>query len=232
MKKKYFIGAAIVLLTGAMLVACKPSEEKLNEAETARNLLIEAKKVAEETYLDITDSSGKEELDELAKREAEIEGLNFTKMSDKKIDGVLPDINQLTQEYQELGGKFSTTLSNEKNIKDEAAKHMDLGSYIINKTGLSIKEVILHDMTTDTYSDNMLGEGVVLEPGYTLMGAVLDVNVTSSQWEVIIKDDNNTTHNLECGDLKSADKEGIALVITLDPATGAGKAEIGSYSGL
>ena len=87
-------------------------------------------------------------------------------------------------------------------------------------------------MTADTYSDNLLGEGVVLEQGYTLMGAVLDVNVTSSEWEVIIKDENNTSHTLQCGDLKSANKEGIALVISLDSATGAGKAEIGDYNGL
>ncbi|MBR4669686.1 MAG: hypothetical protein IKO84_03720 [Butyrivibrio sp.] len=232
MKKRIIVGALTVLLTGTMLVACKPSEEKLNEAETTRQVLIEAKRSAEETYLDITDSSKKSELDELAKREAEIESLDFTKMSDKKIDAVLPDITGLTEEYQSLKNTLDSTLSSEKNAKDEAAKHMDLGSYIINKTGLNIIEVKIHDVTADTYSDNLLGEGVVLEQGYTLMGAVLDVNVTSSEWEVIIKDENNTSHTLQCGDLKSANKEGIALVISLDSATGAGKAEIGDYNGL
>ncbi|SFU62696.1 hypothetical protein [Butyrivibrio sp. INlla21] len=232
MKKRIMIGALTVLLTGTMLVACKPSEEKLNEAETTRQVLIEAKKAAEETFLDITDSSKKSELEALAEREAEIESIDFTKMSDKKIDAVLPDITGLTQEYQSLQSTLNATLSSEKNAKDEAAKHMDLGSYIINKTGLNIIEVKIHDITADTYSDNLLGEGVVLEQGYTLMGAVLDVNVTSSEWEVVIKDENNTSHTLECGDLKSADKEGIALVISLDSATGAGKAEIGSYNDL
>ncbi|RKM54960.1 hypothetical protein D6853_12055 [Butyrivibrio sp. X503] len=230
MRKRIVTGALLILLTGTMLVACKPSEEKLNEAETTRQVLIEAKKAAEETYLDITDSSKKGELEELAKREAEFESIDFTKMSDRKIDGILPDIIALTQEYQSLQNTLDATLSSEKNEKDEAAKHMDLGSYIINKTGLSIIEVKIHDVTTDTYSDNLLGEGVVLEPGFTLMGAVIDVNVTSSEWEVIIKDQNNTSHNLKCGDLKSVDKEGIALVITLDSATGEGLAEIGSYN--
>ena len=232
MKKRIIVGALTVLLTGTMLVACKPSEEKLNEAETTRQVHIGAKRSAEETYLDITDSSKKSDLDELAKREAEIESLDFTKMSDKKIDAVLPDITGLTEEYQSLKNTLDSTLSSEKNAKDEAAKHMDLGSYIINKTGLNIIEVKIHDVTADTYSDNLLGEGVVLEQGYTLMGAVLDVNVTSSEWEVIIKDENNTSHTLQCGDLKSANKEGIALVISLDSATGAGKAEIGDYNGL
>ena len=232
MKKRIIVGALTVLLTGTMLVACKPSEEKLNEAETTRQVLIEAKRSAEETYLDITDSSKKSELDELAKREAEIESLDFTKMSDKKIDAVLPDITGLTEEYQSLKNTLDSTLSSEKNAKDEAAKHMDLGSYIINKTGLNIIEVKIHDVTADTYSDNLLGEGVVLEQGYTLMGAVLDVNVTSSETLFRSKDENNTSHTLQCGDLKSANKEGIALVISLDSATGAGKAEIGDYNGL
>ena len=64
------------------------------------------------------------------------------------------------------------------------------------------------------------------------MGILFDVNKDSSEWEIVIKDHNNTTHNFECGDLKSAGEEGVALVLSYDSAAGKGTAELGNYSGL
>ena len=72
MKKKITV-FTLVLSMMLALCACKPSDEKLNEAETARGVLLEAKESAEATYLDITDSSKKSELEELSKEVAEIE---------------------------------------------------------------------------------------------------------------------------------------------------------------
>ena len=232
MKKRIMAGVMAIFLSAMLLAGCKPSEEKLNEAETARSLLVEAKKSAEETYLDITDSSFKGKLDELGKKEAEYESVDFSKMSNKKIDGMLPDIAALTEEYQNLGHSLDEIYTSEKKEKDDASKHMGVGSYIINKTDYSIIEVKLHDVTQDTYSDNLIGDGVVLEPGYTLMGILFDVNKDSSEWEIVIKDHNNTTHVFECGDLKSAGEEGVALVLRYDSAAGKGTAELGNYSDL
>ena len=94
MKNSKIFFMAGTLMTALLLVACKPSEEKLNEAETTRGALIEAKNNAENTYLDITDSSLRGVLDELAEKEADIEKANFNKMSDSMIDIYLLKVNE------------------------------------------------------------------------------------------------------------------------------------------
>ena len=208
------------------LVACGPSDEKLSEAETARNLLVEAKTNAEETYLDITDESLRSTLDELSEKEAGIEALEFKKMNDKKIDEVLPEIKELTDSYQSLIGNLSDTLKAETEVKEEKEKHTELTVYFVNKTGLNLTEVVLHDLTTDTYSDNYLGDGVILGSGYTLMGVSLDIYKDSSEWEFIVTDEADTDHKLPCDDLRSSSGDNQSITFTYDSASGTGAASL------
>ncbi len=215
------------ILAGAMafmLTACGPSDEKLSEAETARNLLVEAKNSAEETYLDISDESLRNALDYLAIKEAEIEAMNFSKMNDKKIDEVLPGIAELTGEYQGLFGNLSETLQSETEVKVEKEKHTELSVYFVNKTGLNLSKIMLHDLTQDSYSDNFIGEGVLLNDGYTLMGVSLDIYADSSQWEFVVADEAGTDHILTCDNLKDYSKANTQVELTYDPATGEGSA--------
>ena len=100
--KKKTVTTIIMTALMAVLVACGPSDEKLSEAENARNILVQAKEAAYESYLDITDSSKKARLEELEKQVEEIEKVDFTKLNDKKIDELLPTITALTEEYQSL----------------------------------------------------------------------------------------------------------------------------------
>ena len=229
MKKKITV-FTLVLSMMLALCACKPSDEKLSEAETARGVLLEAKESAEATYLDITDSSKKSELEELSKEVAEIEALDFTKMSDKKIDGVLPKITELTQEYQSLNSEFDETLAAETKKKAEKDKYSNVGAYLVNKTGMNLTEVVLHDLSEDTYTDNLLGDGVVLEAGYTLMGVVLDINKSSADWEFIVKNDNNTSYTLACDSLAGADEAGISITLKYSDSDKTGSASLGSYT--
>ena len=76
----------IAAFMAVLLVACGPSDEKLAEAEGARNTLILARQAAEDTYLDVSDTSQRAMLDSLSEKVAEIEQMDFTKMNDKKID--------------------------------------------------------------------------------------------------------------------------------------------------
>ena len=222
-KKKILIPIVTCALMLA-LSACGPSDEKLSEAETKRNLLIEAKTGAEETYLDISDESLKSALDELSEKEIKIETLDFTKMNDKKIDEVLPEILDLTSQYQDLLGSLSETLKTETEVKEEKEKHTELKVYFINKTGLNIKEIVLHDLTADTYSDNYLGDGVILGSGYTLMGVALDIYQDSTQWEFVITDEADTDHVLSCDDLKTGMADNQPITLTYDSEAGTGAA--------
>ncbi len=212
------------------LVACGPSDEKLVEAEEARSLLLGARNTAQETFLDITDSSKKAELDELAAQVAEIEAMDFTKLNDKKIDELLPSIKELTDKYQSLDSSLSEVLQKETEDKAEKAKHLKTNAYIINKTGFDITEITLHDKSTDTYSDNYLGDGVVLKAGYSLMGIELDVYTDSSDWEFVVKDGNNTPHIFECESLAGLDLEGVSVEFVYDSKTEVGKVTIGGYT--
>ena len=106
-----------------LLVGCRPSDEKLAEAEEARNLLLQVKQTAEDTYLDISDTSLRSSLDELAGKEAEIEQIDFTTLSDKKIDEILPTITELTNSYQNLGKDHGT----EKGSSESGADYPYVG---------------------------------------------------------------------------------------------------------
>lgn len=217
------------IITGALMLAlsaCGPSDEKLSEAETARNLLVEAKTNAEETYLDISDESLRSTLDELSEKEAGIEALEFKKMNDKKIDEVLPEIKELTDSYQELCGNLSDTLKSETEVKEEKEKHTEISVYFINKTGLNLTEVVLHDLTTDTYSENYLGDGVTFGSGYTLMGVALDIYKDSSEWEFVVTDEADTDHILPCDDLRTASDKDQPITFTYDSETGTGAASL------
>ena len=224
-RKKILLPIITVALMLA-LSACGPSDEKLSEAETARNLLVEAKTNAEETYLDISDESLRSALDELSEKEAGIEALEFKKMNDKKIDEVLPEIKELTDSYQELCGNLSDTLKSETEVKEEKEKHTEISVYFINKTGLNLTEIVLHDLTTDTYSENYLGDGVTLGSGYTLMGVALDIYKDSSEWEFVVTDEADTDHILPCDDLRTASDKDQPITFTYDSETGTGAASL------
>lgn len=222
-RKKIFLP----IITGTlmlMLTACGPSDEKLSEAESARSLLVEAKTNAEETYLDISDESLKSALDELSEKEAKIEALEFKKMNDKKIDEVLPTIKELTTQYQDLYGSLSDTLKSETEVKEEKEKHTAISVYFVNKTGLDLTEIVLHDLTTDAYSENYLGDGVILGNGYTLMGVSLDTYKDSSEWEFVVTDEADTDHILTCDDLRTVSGDEQPVFFTYDAASGTGKA--------
>ena len=123
MKNSKIFFMAGTLMTALLLVACKPSEEKLNEAEATRGALIEAKNNAENTYLDITDSSLRGLLDQLAEKEADIKKANFNKMSDSMIDIYLLKVNELSEEYATVQQALDAILSEENAKREEMAKN-------------------------------------------------------------------------------------------------------------
>ncbi len=232
MKKKLNL-LLITMMAGMLLLSgCRPSDEKLSEVETARNIMLEAKENARETYLDITDSSMQNTLDELDKKASEIEEMEFTKYSNKKIDEILPQITELTENYQSLQSGFETTLKTETEEKAEAEKATGVEAYLINKTGMNLTEVVLHDVTTDTYTDNLLGEGVILESGYTLMGVVLEINKDSSEWEFVVKNENNTSYTLSSDSFNDVDENGVSVTLKYNSDSQSGSAMIGNYSAL
>lgn len=226
-QKKYV--PIIALIMAVLLVACGPSDEKLSEAEEARSLLVAAKQTAEDTYLDVSDTSQRIALDELAEKEAEIEQLDFKKLNDKKIDEILPGIAELTESYQNIGKELSGVLADETRVREEKAKHTGLDIYFINKTEMNLSKIVLHDLTADTYSENYIKDGVVLQSGYTLMGVTLDIYSDSSEWEFVITDDAGTEYILSCESLKGQSIDGASIVLTYDQAEAVGEATLGGY---
>lgn len=227
--KKNKVALLGVLAIMLLLVGCKPSEEKLSEVENARNQLVQARAEAEETYLDIADTSLRPELDLLGVKVTEIEAMDFTKMSDKKIDAVLPDIAELTENYNVVKGKLDGTYQEESTANAEQAKNIQINTYIINKMDFNISSIVLHDITTDTYSGNLIGDGNVLASGYTLMGIKLEVHTDSDAWEFIVKNDTDTSFTLPCESLKDVDPSGISLSFEFDKDTQIGSVVFGGY---
>ena len=228
MKSNRLIIGAGTLMMAVLLVACKPSPEKLNEAEVARAALVEAKNNAENTYLDITDSSLRGALDELAAKEKEAEKKDFTKMSDSMLELYIPKVKELTGEYVKIQELLNMKLAEDNVRREAAAKEALINAYIVNNTEFMITEMALHDITSDTISGNLLGEGVSLASGYTLAGVDLDIKIDSSQWEIVIKDDGGKVNSFTCGDFNQASRDGVYVILNYDSSSGTGSAEIGN----
>lgn len=213
-----------------LLVGCKPSEDKLTEAEGARDQLLAARDAAEETYLDIADTSMRSELDELGVQVAEIEAIDFTNMSDKKINEVLPTITELSEKYTTVQSKLTGTYQEETAVKEELAKNVQIDSYIINKMGADLSSIVLHDITADSYSDNLIaGDEQSLISGYTLMGVKLEVYTDSSEWEFVVTDTDGNSYNIPCEDLRNVSEKGVSLTFEYDKETDSATVSCGGY---
>ena len=193
MKINRLICGAGTLMTALLLVACKPSPEKLSEAEALKAALVEAKNNAENTYLDITDSSLRGTLDELI---------------------FFYDIIIMVLYMDLYKGKYF-------NVVFEDWCQEFPGSCII-----SGKKERLSDMTSDEYSANLLGDGITVAAGYTLVGVDLDIKIDSAQWEIVIKDDGGKAYSFVCGDFNQASREGIYITLSYDSTAGTGVADI------
>ena len=226
MKKRVIIAAALMMLA---LSGCKPSAEKLSEAEGYVNQLKEYQNAAEEKYLDIADTSLRPELDALGVKAAAVYEEDFSKLSNKKIDEKIPEVLLLLGQYEDIQKRLDGTYQEETSANEELAKNQQIDAYIINKCGFDISSIILRDVTTDTYSDNLIGEGEILADGYTLMGVKLEIHADSSQWEFIVKDSNETQRVFTCESLKDASSEGVSLVFNYDAASDSGTVSIGGY---
>ncbi len=229
MKKRNY---TLPILAAALLLVftgCGVSQEKLSEVESVKQKMIEAKQKAEETYLDLVDSSQRQALDDLAAKEAELEEIDLSKQNDKRIDELLPQLQELTEQYASTESEMNKTLNKENEEKKEILKHSSVDVFFINKTGKNLKSIILHDTSEDIKSDNFIGDKVILNAGYTLMGATLDIYEDSTSWEFLVTDESGTEYTLTCGNLKEIGEDGASIVLKLDSEGGGGSAEIGSY---
>ena len=148
MKKRIIPYIFIMMLF--MLVGCKPSQEKLSEAQGYVNQLREYQAAAEEKYLDIADTSLRPELDALGVQAAEVYDIDFASLSNKKIDEKLPEIKLLIGAYDDITKKLDGTYQEETAAGEELAKNLQIDAYIINKTGFDISSIILRDVTKRT----------------------------------------------------------------------------------
>lgn len=222
LRKAYLaVAMAFIVLT---LAGCRPSEEKLSEAQATVAEIVAAREAAEEKYLDIADTSLRPELDQLGVKASETEAIDFTKMSNKKIDEKLPELHAIIDQYAIVQAKLDGTYKEEQDQNAENAKNEQIDAYIINKTGFNLTEIKLHDKTTDKYSENLLGEDTTIADGYTLMGVVLEIHSDSSEWEFVVKDDTGSEMILECESLLGKAEDGVSFTFTFDKETGIGTA--------
>ena len=229
MNLQRFKTTMMILAAGVMLCGCKPSDEKLAEAESARNTLVEHMNMTEEKYLDITEDTKRAELDELAAQVQEVQAVNFNKMSNKKIDEYLPTVTELTGKYDQLLNELGVVFEDEEAARIEASKHLEVEAYVVNKTGVNLTAVKLHDVSRDVYSENIIGDGVTLTDGYTLMGVILELYTDSKEWEFVATDENGKELILSCPGLSENNSDGMSITLKYDTESGEGTADIGSY---
>ena len=216
------------MLMAVLLMGCKPSAEKISQAQGVRDQLVEVRSKAEETYLDIADTSLRPELDSLGVQVAEFADTDFSEVSSKKIDEEITKMTELIGQYEEVQSKLDGTYSEEASVKQEEARHLKINTYIINKMGFDLSSIKLYDMNTDTYSENYLVNGEILSNGYTLMGIVMEVNADSTDWVFVVKSTTDTEYTIPLGDLREL-TDGAALTFEYDNESSIASVSTGGY---
>ncbi len=216
------------MLMAVLLMGCKPSAEKISQAQGVRDQLVEVRSKAEETYLDIADTSLRPELDSLGVQVAEFADTDFSEVSSKKIDEEITKMTELVGQYEEVQSKLDGTYSEEASVKQEEARHLKINTYIINKMGFDLSSIKLYDMNTDTYSENYLVNGEILSNGYTLMGIVMEVNADSTDWVFVVKSTTDTEYTIPLGDLREL-TDGAALTFEYDNESSIASVSTGGY---
>ena len=203
-----------------IFTACGASKEKIEEANAAIEEMKNAKLKTEAAYMDITDSSRKNELDILANEAEQIETTEVEKISANRIDEFITKVKELTQSYKSMESQFSYSLSQETLEKEEKAKHKYYNVYIVNKTGMNLTKMAFHDITAQKGSGNILGDGVTLQDGYTLMGCRLDIFAESTEWVFIVEDENEEEYFFNARDFIGKDLEGKSIILQTEADTG------------
>ena len=199
----------MLLLTSMMtisLTACGPSEEKLSEAQVALQAMDNARSIAQDTYGDLIDSSYGEQLESLVSASESFDELEYEKMNDKKIDEVLPSINELTSNFEALESSLLEIAEKEKEEAELEGRYIEVQGFIVNKTGQTITSIILRDEAEGTESSNLIIDGVELGSGETLMGIVFEVYVPTDKWNIIITTAEGNSYTAE---LEGLDEESL-----------------------
>ena len=213
--------AASAMIICMFLIACSASQEKIDEAAQAVETMKKARAAAEETYLDITDDSRKNEINILANEAKELESTDISKLGANKIDSFITKVSELTSSYQSMESDFSAILELETLEREDRKKKTTYNVYIANKTGMNFSRVVFHDVKKEMSGDNLVGKDAVLPDGYTLMGSWIDIYTDSDEWVFICENEQDEElYYFRCEDLKGRNLEGKTLVLKSDPDSG------------
>ena len=61
------------------------------------------------------------------------------------------------------------------------------------------------------------------------MGVDLEINNESTEWEMLLKDEDGNTYAVPCGDFKQVSPEGICITLKYDSGAGTGSADLENY---
>ncbi len=213
--------AASAMIICMFLIACSASQEKIDEAAQAVETMKQARAAAEETYLDITDDSRKNEINILANEAKELESTDISKLGANKIDSFITKVSELTSSYQSMESDFSAILELETLEREDRKKKTTYNVYVANKTGMNFSRVVFHDVKKEMSGDNLVGKDAVLPDGYTLMGSWIDIYTDSDEWVFICENEQDEElYYFRCEDLKGRNLEGKTLVLKSDPDSG------------
>ncbi len=213
--------AASAMIICMFLIACSASQEKIDEAAQAVETMKQARQAAEETYLDITDDSRKNEINILANEAKELESTDISKLGANKIDSFITKVSELTSSYQSMESDFSAILELETLEREDRKKKTTYNVYVANRTGMNFSRVVFHDVKKEMSGDNLVGKDAVLPDGYTLMGSWIDIYTDSDEWVFICENEQDEElYYFRCEDLKGRNLEGKTLVLKSDPDSG------------
>lgn len=185
------ISILIICCISISLIACGPSEEKINEVQNKYMELVEIHNQVVEAHKGISDSSLDESLTKLREQMSEVEGYNLNKMKDEEIDTLIQIMDVLIASYTEQ-------LSTINSIKDQedAAVLVPVTMTVTNDTKLSFNTLKLYEQNDTGTHKNILGEMGDLTPGQTVIGLVMQRDVDNTPWVLELTDTNGAAYEI------------------------------------
>lgn len=207
---KKIVSLFMICVLCALVTACGPSEEKVEQAQQRYAELAEIHNQVVEMHKSVTDDSLDDSLTRLREQITDVENYNLAEMKDEEIDILIQIMDTLISSYREC----LDTLQEIK-WKEEAAVLVEIPVTLVNQTDFSFTEIKLYESGDAGLHENVLSGLRSFAPGETLTGLTLQRDVDNTPWVFEVTDADGSVYQFELS-VEEYREEGIKLNLTYD----------------
>ncbi len=191
MKKKICLVLMMIGMSLGMMACGGPSVEKIEQAQSKYNELVEAHNKMVDAHKEIADSYLDQDLQVLAQQVTAMKDYNLVEMTEEEIDIIIEEMSSTLEKYEE-----SIVLLVEKKQEEADAELVEIPLTLHNQTGTELKELYLFAQGEEE-NKNILDGSLSINTGEILTGLYIYKDIAAKPWELVLADDSGKTWEIE-----------------------------------